>query len=329
MPSRADRSVDSAPRTPSPTTSGVERKVVLITRHTRLEELIVRFHTLAQARFYIEHLGADFNEYVAEHDTYVASRRIVHDTLVAMGRWQIVDRAFLPNFVFGPDDVVVALGQDGLVANTMKYLDGQPLIGVNPDPYRYDGVLLPFTPADLRSILEDTTADRRAHRDVTMAMAKLADGQVLYAVNDLFVGPKSHTSARYEIRYGDASEVQSSSGIIISTGLGSTGWMKSVVTGSVAIARGLQGIAARLDYQPEPWGTDRLLFAVREPFPSKASATTLVCGAIARDRPLTLRSRMPESGVIFSDGIEADRLDFNSGAVAQIGIAGRRGRLIV
>ncbi|TJX03337.1 sugar kinase, partial [Neisseria gonorrhoeae] len=44
---------------------------------------------------------------------------------------------------------------------------------------------------------------------------------------------------------------------------------------------------------------------------------------------LRLRSLMPENGVIFSDGIEADHLDFNAGTEAVIGIAERQGRLIV
>ena len=57
--------------------------------------------------------------------------------------------ALLPNFLFGPADIVVALGQDGVVANTLKYLNGQPLIGVNPDAKRYDGELLPSVPDDL------------------------------------------------------------------------------------------------------------------------------------------------------------------------------------
>ena len=65
------------------------------------------------------------------------------------GRLQVVDRAFVPNFIFGPRDTVVALGQDGLVANVLKYLDGQLLIGVNPDAARWEGVLLPFTVAEL------------------------------------------------------------------------------------------------------------------------------------------------------------------------------------
>ena len=75
--------------------------------------------------------------------------------------------------MFGPGDVVIALDQDGVVANTMKYLNGHPLIGVNPDVDRYDGVLLPFEPKDLSLILEDTVADKRPHKSVTMAMASL------------------------------------------------------------------------------------------------------------------------------------------------------------
>src|SRR5688572_7902343 len=122
----------------------LERKVVLVTRRTRLEELIARHHTAAQAKFYVEHLGADFSDYEREHGAYLAARWGVMQTLERHGRYQVIDRSFLTNFLFGPEDIVVALGQDGLVANAMKYLDGQPLVGLNPEPARYDGVLLPF-----------------------------------------------------------------------------------------------------------------------------------------------------------------------------------------
>ena len=132
-----------------------ERKVVLVTRRTRLEELVARYHSVAQARFYIERLGADFSEYAAEHDTYTAARKAVSAVLEFHGRFQRIDRAFLPNFVFGADDIVVALGQDGLVANTVKYLEGQAVIGLNPDPHRWDGILLPFEPRHLAAILPD------------------------------------------------------------------------------------------------------------------------------------------------------------------------------
>lgn len=310
-------------------TAATDRKVVLVTRRTRLEELIIRFHTLAQAKFYIERLGQDFREYEAEHSKYLAAKRAVLEVLSAASRFQAIDRAFLPNFLFGADDIVVALGQDGLVANTMKYLDGNPLIGVNPDPYRYDGVLLPFEVKDLRRILGEAMREERPCKPVTMAQAVLGDGQVLYAVNDLFIGPKSHVSARYEIRLGKLAEVQSSSGIIVSTGLGSTGWMKSIVTGSIAIARAMGNSPAGAAYQLQPWNADQLCFAVREPFPSKSSAASLVYGSVTRQQPLMLVSHMPENGVIFSDGIEADYLEFNAGSVAEIAIASRAGWLVV
>ena len=306
-----------------------DRKVVLVTRRTRLEELIAKFLTAEQAKFYVEHLGADFSDYQREHDIYRAERARTVAVLEQWGRYQIIDRGFLPNFIFGPHDIVVALGQDGVVANTMKYLDGHPLIGLNPDSGRHDGILLPFRPADLAAVLPEVAAGKRATKAVTMAKASLTDGQVLYAVNDLFIGARSHVSAVYEIATGEHHERQSSSGLIVATGLGSTAWFKSIVTGSLAIAGAFGHATIGPAYAALPWDAPELRFAVREPFPSRSSQASLVCGSLTASNGLKLRSLMPENGVIFSDGIEADRLDFNAGTEAIIGIAERQGRLIV
>jgi NAD kinase len=305
------------------------RKVVLVTRRTRLEELVARHHTLAQAKFYLEHLGADFSDYLAENAAYARSLEITVRALQAWGRYQVVDRSYLPNFIFAPDDIVVALGQDGLVANSMKYLDGQPLIGLNPEPSRWDGVLLPFEPKDLGTVLADVVRDKRPTKAVTMAEARLSDGQVLRAVNDLFIGPRTHASALYEIELGERREAQSSSGIIVATGLGSTAWLKSIVTGSMGVAQAMHAGGNGFHYEPQPWDTPQLTFAVREPFPSRASQATLVFGHVDAGQPLKLRSRMPENGVIFSDGMEADYLRFTAGMEATIGVAATQGRLAV
>ena len=306
-----------------------DRKIVLVTRRTRLEDLIARYLTPAQARFYVEHLGADFSDYEREHEVYHAQRHTTLQVLEQWGRYQIIERGFLPNFIFAPDDIVVALGQDGVVANTMKYLDGHPLIGVNPDPARHDGILLPFAPRDLAKLLPDVAAEKRDSQAVTMAEARLSDGQVLHAVNDLFVGARTHVSAVYEIAAGGTTERQSSSGLIVSTGLGSTAWFKSIVTGSLAIAGSFGQPSPPASYDALPWDAAELRFAVREPFSSRYSQTNLVCGRLASEDQLRIRSLMAENGVIFSDGVEADRLDFNAGAEVTIGIAARRGRLIV
>lgn len=307
-----------------------ERKIILVSRRTRLDDLIAKFNTEEQAKFYVEHLGADFSDYVRERDTYRTALAQAENSLRELGRVQTLARSFLPNFLFGKDDTVVVLGQDGLVANTVKYLSTQPVIGVNPDPPRWDGVLLPFTVRDLGKIVPEVFASKRQIKEVTMAKAVLNNGQHLHAVNDLFIGPKSHVSARYVISIGDREEQHSSSGIIVSTGLGSTGWLKSLLAGAVGVTNSLSRSSSAVSAQSSfDWSANYLLFTVREPFPSKTSAASLVFGKVTKETPLNLTSQMPEHGVIFSDGIEDDFLEFNSGTQAVITIADEKGHLVV
>lgn len=301
-------------------------KLVVVTRRTRLEELIARFNTLGQARFYIEHAAGDFAEYQREHDVYLrALERVRREVEFGLPR-QFLDRALLPTYTFGPADLVVTLGQDGLVANTAKYAGSQPIVGINPDPARFDGILLPFTPVEARAAVARVLEGHAATRAVTLAEAVLGDGQRLLAFNDLFLGARGHVSARYHLRVGDRDEAQSSSGVLVSTGAGSTGWMSSVFNMAAGVARftgGRSGPAMRLD-----WEDRRLLYAVREPFRSRHSAAELVAGLVEPGEQLFLESRMPSGGVIFSDGIETDFLDFNAGAVARIRAAAQRAVLV-
>jgi NAD kinase len=306
-----------------------ERKLVLVKRKTRLEDLLVRFNSVAQARFYVEHLGADFGDYQQEHEEYEASVTAALACLGGHGRPYVLERAFLPNFLFGPDDVVFAIGQDGMVANTLKYLSGQPLVGVNPSPRRWDGVLLPFGVGDLPAVVPEIVRGARQHKEVTMASARLNDGQTLLAVNDLFVGQRSHVSARYQLASGERRETQSSSGIIVSTGLGSTGWLKSILAGAAGVMRAQQGADEVAVQGPFAWNAGYLYFSVREPFPSKATGAEVVFGRVDDAHPLRITSLMPENGVIFSDGIESDFLEFNAGVEAIITLADRRGILVV
>ncbi len=310
--------------------NSTERKIVIVKRKTRLEELIVRFNTVAQAKFYIEHMGSDFSDYISEDECYKKVLIKAQSDLDRIGRIVVIDRGFLPNYLFGESDIVIAIGQDGMVANTLKYLNGQPLIGINPDPTRWDGVLLPFTVDDIRIIAQEVIKDKRAVKEVSMAKATLNDGQELYAVNDLFIGQRTHVSSRYQIKLGEKHESQSSSGIIVSTGLGSTGWLKSIISGSNNIMKQLSGVRneIRIDSQM-PWDENKLYFAVREPFPSKISGTEIVFGKITKEVPLRISSQMPENGVIFSDGIESDYLQFNSGIEACITVADKKGLLVV
>jgi NAD kinase len=302
-------------------------KVVLVTRKTRLAELVERFNTHAQAKFYIEHSGGDFREYQLEDDAYRRATETVRRSVEVGLKVQVVDRSLVPTFTFLPQDIVVTLGQDGLVANTAKYVGRQPIVAVNPDPERFDGILLPYLPGQAHEAIKKVAQQGYHVRPVTLAEAKTNDGQTLLAFNDLFIGAQSHVSARYLIRWRGAAEPQSSSGVLVATGAGSTGWMSSVFNMTAGVERLLGGQKVKPVFFP--WDDPRLLFVVREPFVSKHSSAGVVAGWIEPQQELELESQMPSGGVIFSDGIESDYIQFNSGTRVIVGAAAEAARLVV
>jgi NAD kinase len=280
--------------------------------------------------------AADFDEYQEEDLTYQETLALLKRDLADLGfPLKFVDRGFLPNFQLGQCVAVIVVGQDGLVANTAKYVarvadesgKSLPIVAVNPDPKRYDGILLPFRVRQARRALQ-RTLDRQARiREVTLAEANLNDGQQLLAFNDFFLGVASHVSARYTLRIGGRAEVQSSSGMIVATGAGSTGWISSIFNMVEGFARSMGGKPCpplRL-----PWEDRRLIWAVREPFRSKHSSAELVGGLLEPGERLVVESLMPSGGVIFSDGIEADYLEFASGTIATLSVSEHRARLVV
>ncbi|MDH3352426.1 MAG: NAD+ kinase, partial [Gammaproteobacteria bacterium] len=205
--------------------------VIIVTRKTELDDLVARFNTKAQARFYLQQAGQSFERIEIAHAKHEQVLARVRHAVPTGFKSQLIDRDLVPRFTFGKADLVVTVGQDGLVSNTAKYLSGQPILAVNPDPERFDGVLLPFNASNVEQQLYTTLYGPLHARQVTLAMAELSDGQSLMAFNDFFIGASSHVSARYRIQIGDRSETQSSSGIIVSTGAGSTGWLQSVYAG--------------------------------------------------------------------------------------------------
>jgi NAD kinase len=295
---------------------------ILVKNKTRLETLIERFNTKAQAKFYIESLGGSFEDYELEHDHFQQTLSLVQRELSTVIKNKLIDRSFLPSFLFNQNQLVIVIGQDGLVANTAKYVNQVPIIAINPDPQRYDGILLSFNVHTYLNAIENVLNNKYQTKITHFAEIKLNDGQRLLAFNDLFIGVASHTSARYKITFSNQSEIQSSSGIIISTKAGSTGWLSSIFNMANALIKTKRQISTTFK-------DNELMFVVREPFKSKTSQTKLISGILNENNQLIIESLMPTNGVIFSDGIESDFLKFNAGSIATIGIAKETARLVI
>ena len=298
---------------------------IIVKNKTRLESLIERFNTKAQARFYIERLGGNFEDYVDEHETFQEALNSLQTQLSKVIKHKTLERNFMPSFIFSENNLIVVIGQDGLVANIAKYSKGIPIVAVNPDKKRYDGVLLPFDTTNFITGVESVMANEFQSKTMRFAEAKLNDGQRILAFNDLFIGASSHISARYKITFNKNTEEQSSSGLIVSTPAGSTGWLSSIFN----MAYGVAGIFEK-DLKPKrpKLKDNELLFAVREPFLSIRTQTGITAGVIKDQHVLTIESFMPANGVIFSDGIETDFLKFNSGSIATIGLAPETAKIV-
>jgi hypothetical protein len=218
-----------------------------------------------------------FEPYEEEQRTHDEALTRLRAALRGGVRSQFVERSFLPTFAFGERDLVVTLGPDGMVVNVAKYLCGeQPILAFNPDPSTIDGILIPFRVEEAGAAIRAVLRGDYRVREVTMARAMLSDGQSLLAFNDLFIGKKTHISARYHLTHGQRSENQSSSGIIVSTGAGSTGWLSSVLNGAAGVVEpfaGTKAVGSVREGFRFAWDAPRLCFSVREPFASKASAS--------------------------------------------------------
>jgi hypothetical protein len=235
----------------------------------------------------------------------------------------------LSTYLFSSIDLIIVLGQDGLVANTAKYVCGQPIVAVNPDPEKYDGILLPYHPDHIIQVINYITKYKNYKiRQITMAEARLSDNQRMLAFNDFYIGCSSHVSSRYSIMFDGKREEQSSSGIIISTGAGSTGWLSSIFNMVHNVNISSQSIT-EANHLKIDWESNKLIFVVREPFKSHITQTDLGYGIITKNKPLVISSSITKGGVIFSDGVEADFLSFNSGSTAHIGIAKEKANLVV
>ncbi len=292
-------------------------RVVLVHRRSELEELTQRHSTRGQVEFFLKQRGRTLEDVDLAHAEGRAAINEVGVSIPLEWRRAEVERASLPQFLFGPEDIVVVVGRDGLVANVAKYLNGQAVVGFNPFPHTNAGVLTRHAPASAVHVFAAVEAGRMAVEERTMVAATSDDGQEITGLNDVFLGDIGHQSARYVIRApGAEPESQSSSGIVVGTGTGSTGWLRSL-----ANDRG----AGQLLPQPT---APALAWFVREAWPSPYTAAAMTMGALPAPQELTIEVQS-DTMIVFGDGIEADRLEASHGQRVTVGVSSRRLRLAV
>ncbi|ALV43250.1 hypothetical protein AU252_20525 [Pseudarthrobacter sulfonivorans] len=294
-------------------------RLVIVHRRTELQELLDRHATRGQAEFFLRTRGRNIQDVQGRHDRITVALETVRAAVPAEWRHAEVERTDLSRFLLTAEDIVAVVGQDGLVANAAKYLNGQPVIGIDPEPGANPGVLVRHTPNGAAELLREAALagpERLNSQELATVTARLDDGQELSALNEIFVGHASHQSARYQLTTPDGrTERQSSSGLIISTGTGATGWCASI-----ALERGGRALPAPADPQ--------LAWFVREAWPSPITGASLTEGVLEAVETLRITVASDQL-VVFGDGMESDRLTASWGQEITVRLGERPLRLVV
>lgn len=293
-------------------------RVVVVHRTTEYEELVARHGTHGQAAFFLRSRDRDIEEVAERHRRTRRALAEVSAAIPLTWRQAQVERADLDRFLFAPEDVVAVVGQDGLVANVAKYLAGQPVLGFDTDPGRNPGVLVRHRPDAATVLLPSALAPGTGLDELTMVEAVADDTQRLVALNEIYLGAVGHQTARYRLGLeddGGVVEAQASSGVLVGTGTGATGWIRSVWQ--------QRGAELRLPGPTE----NRLAWFVREAWPSPATGTSLVAGVLAASAFLRLTVES-ERLIAFGDGMEADAVELTWGQSVRVGVCGERLRLV-
>ena len=172
-------------------------RLVVVHRRTWLAELLEVHSTLGAVEFFLSGRGLGIEALRAADEAQRRTLDAVSNAVPAQWRHAEVERGQLSRFLFEPDDLVVVVGQDGLIPNVSKYLRDQPVLGIGPGS---PGVLCRHSPEDLRDLLAGRASPETEVR--TMVEAIVDDGQRLRALNEIFAGDRGHQSARYDLRIG-------------------------------------------------------------------------------------------------------------------------------
>lgn len=266
------------------------------------------------------------------HDGIVARYAAEHARLDAILRGheaQEVARARIRELLPGADlvmmsqlaapvsgyDAVVSLGGDNSFTYTTHFVGDTPVASVNSDPGQSLGALCRWSAGDLREFSHCLRHNRYAVEEWPRLEASVDGAPFRPATSEYFLGERDRKEmSRLVLVHGDREYApQKSSGLIVATGAGSTGWYASA-----------RRYLARGDGRFAPTER-RAAFVVAEP--PGLDAQGLYAGELRQGQQLIVHSLNDAEGVISADSWV--RGAFRRGQKAVIRLGERPLRVIV
>lgn len=219
--------------------------------------------------------------------------------LVSDRKFSVVRADKLQESDFDNIELVITIGGDGAFIRAANFIKNQLILGINSEPEYSEGALKSLMENELE-ILKDILAGKFRLIKRERAEVKRNGIKIPHLAMEVYVGSFSqfHTS-RYVLKFKNQEEEQRSSGVLITTGSGSTAWYKS--------SGGL----------PFSFSEKKLKFIVREPyFGERLFKPKILHGEILQGEKIEFKSTRYKGGVVALDANITQ--DFNTGDVVEI-----------
>lgn len=203
-------------------------KILIVCKSSKYEWERERFG-LSHEQFVDKYksVSADLDALLEAHNTQVSIRNSFKNI---MPNAYMVNMEVLDSDIKGYD-LVISLGGDDSFKFVSHYVGNIPILSLNSDPKRSDGCLTSYSISDEQSIydlLETLDFENFSIEEWPRLKIILNGKLITQAVSEYFLGDNRRTKmSRHVLKYGGKEFKQKCSGIIISTGAGSTGWFDS------------------------------------------------------------------------------------------------------
>lgn len=201
-------------------------KILVVTKQSKLEWEREKFgldEKGIRAKYSSEH--ANLDAILKAHERQLATRKELH-TLLPDADFLSMDKLVNPVRNY---DAVLSLGGDNSFIYVTHYLDPSiPVIGINSDPGRSLGKLCAWNSSDLARVVRHLQEENYKIEKWPRLQATIDDKSLIPATSEYYFGEdRSKDMSRHVLIHRGKQYEQKSSGIILATGAGSTGWRSS------------------------------------------------------------------------------------------------------
>ena len=201
-------------------------------------------------------------------------------------------------------DLIIVVGGDGTFLKTTRHVfDDTPVLPVSSDTKYNEAFYSKATPQDFAKKFEKLINGKSTTVKLPRLEAKI-NGKTAkaLAVNEVFVGSAHpYQTSRYVLKVKRKEEFQKSSGVLITTRSGRTGWAMSAAKKRLNVPKNGLG------------------YVVREPYSGRLTKPKLLQGVLTPQNKIKIKSSM-HRGIVVIDS-SSKELKFTDGSKLEVTIS--------